>query len=169
MKKIVLVMSVFMLVLACKNDKKAPKVASVSVSYASFGEKINADASISKEEMMAEFKTMKAGDTLNVKFSSKVNSVCKAKGCWMKLDLGNEKESFVKFKDYSFFVPLNSDDRNVIVNGKAYVTEVSVAEQQHFAKDAGKTDEEIALITVPKFTYSIMADGVLMEEEVSNE
>lgn len=158
-----------MMMLACKNDKKAPEVASEKVSYASFGEKINTDGSISKEEMMIKFKTMKEGDTLNVKFSSKVNSVCKAKGCWMKLDLDEEKESFVKFKDYSFFVPLNSDDRNVIVNGKAYVTEVSVAEQQHFAKDAGKSDEEIALITTPKFTYSIMADGVLMEEEVSNE
>lgn len=169
MKKVILFVSVFIMIMACKNDKKEANVAVKEVNYASFGEKITADKSISKEEMMAKFKTMKAGDTLDVKFTSKVNSVCKAKGCWMQLDLGEEKESFVKFKDYGFFVPLNSDDREVIVSGKAYVKETSVADLQHFARDGGKSDEEIAKITEPKFTYSIMADGVLMEEEASDE
>jgi hypothetical protein len=111
---------------------------------------------------------MKAGDTLDVRFASNINSVCKAKGCWMKLDLGEEKESMVKFKDYGFFVPLNSDNRDVIVNGKAYVTEVSVDELQHFAKDAGKSDEEISLIIEPEFTYAFLADGVLMKDETTS-
>ena len=61
-------------------------------------------------------------------------------------------------------MPLDSDNKEVIVRGKAFVTETSVKELQHLAKDAGKTDEEIALITQPKLTYAFEADGVLMKK-----
>lgn len=80
----------------------------------------------------------------------------------MKLDLADEKEAFVKFKDYGFFMPLNSKDREVIVNGKAFLEIVSVEELKHFAKDAGKSDAEIDAITSPKRTLSFESDGVLM-------
>ena len=43
-----------------------------------------------------------------------------------------------------------------------FVNEVSVDEQRHYAEDAGKSKEEIALITEPKKTYSFEADGVLL-------
>ena len=147
-------------VFACKKEEK--------VTYKVFGEKMEASNFISKDEMKQKFEGMKVGDTIDVKFASNINSVCKAKGCWMKLDLGDEKESMVKFKDYGFFVPLNADNRDVIVNGKAYVTEISVEELQHYAKDAGKSDEEIAEIIEPKYTYAFLADGVLMKDEIMN-
>ena len=60
---------------------------------------------------------------------------------------------------------LNQKHVEVIVNGKAYVTEVSVEEQRHYLEDAGKSAEEIAAITEPKKTYSFEADGVLLIEE----
>lgn len=162
MRNIGLVIVMLLVVFACKKEEK--------ITYKTFGEAMEASNFISKEEMKEKFEGMKVGDTLDVKFASNINSVCKAKGCWMKLDLGDEKESMVKFKDYGFFVPLNSDNRDVIVNGKAYVTEISVEELQHYAKDAGKTDEEVAKITEPKYTYAFLADGVLMKDEVvSNE
>ncbi|NVK09994.1 MAG: DUF4920 domain-containing protein, partial [Tenacibaculum sp.] len=119
---------------------------------------------ISAEEMRTKFKNLKKGDTLNIKFTSTINEVCKKKGCWMKLDLGEEQESMVRFKDYGFFMPLNADNKEVIVNGKAFVTEISVDELQHYAKDAGKSEEEIAKITEPKYTYAFEADGVLMKK-----
>lgn len=154
MKRVILVVLVFMM-MACKQEKK--------VNYKSFGAEITDAGVISKEEMNKKFKNLKVGDTLEVKFVSKINNVCKKKGCWMELDLG-EEESMVRFKDYGFFMPLNSDNREVIVRGKAYVTETSVKELQHYAEDAGKTDEEIALITEPEFTYAFLADGVLMKD-----
>jgi len=82
----------------------------------------------------------------------------------MKLDLGNEKESMVRFTDYGFFMPLNSDKKDVIVEGRAFISEISVEELQHFAKDAGKSEEEIAKITESETTYGFEADGVLMVE-----
>ncbi|WP_366512795.1 DUF4920 domain-containing protein [Kordia sp.] len=110
-----------------------------------------------------KYNGLKVGATLNVKFQSNINSVCSKKGCWMRLDLGEEKEVMVKFKDYGFFVPLDAKGE-AIVNGKAFVQETSVDELKHYAEDAGKSAEEIAKITEPKKTLSFVADGVLLKK-----
>ena len=157
MKKAGLLIVFLVTIFACKKEE-------VKVNYASFGEKISTENVISKNEMFKKIKTLKTGDTIDVKFASTVNKVCKTKGCWMKIDLGEEREATVKFKDYGFFVPMNSEERMVVVSGKAYASVVSIEELQHFALDAGKSEEEVAKITEPKFTYSFLADGVLMEE-----
>jgi hypothetical protein len=114
--------------------------------------------------MKAKFQNMKVGDTLNVKFTSEVEKVCKKKGCWMTLKLDDSLTSFVKFEDYGFFVPLNAEDRKTVVEGKAFVSETPMEELRHYAQDAGKTEEEIAAITAPEKEYGFMATGVLMEE-----
>jgi len=82
----------------------------------------------------------------------------------MNLQLGKGKSAFVKFKDYAFFMPLNSAGSEVIVNGKAFVSVESVAELRHYAKDAGKSKAEIEKITKPETSYSFEADGVLIKE-----
>ena len=81
----------------------------------------------------------------------------------MKLDMGNEQIVRVTFKDYGFFMPLDASG-NVIVNGKAFVSETSVEDLRHYAEDAGNSVEEIAAIISPERTYSFIADGVLLEE-----
>jgi len=165
MKNIIIAISLLLLVIACKEAKEETQKAQIAdVSYISFGEKITSDNSISKEEMYKKFSKLKKGDTIDVKFASSINEVCKEKGCWMKLDLGDKKESMVKFTDYGFFMPLNSDHKEVIVEGRAFVSEISVDELRHFAKDAGKSKEEIEKITAPEFSYAFEADGVLMVE-----
>lgn len=136
----------------------------IKVEYASFGDKILADKALSKEQMFQKYKSMKKGDTIAVKFKSKINSVCKKKGCWMKMELPGQAESFVRFKDYGFFVPLNADSQEAIVSGRAFVDEISVAELKHYAKDGGKSQEEIDKITQPKITYAFQADGVLISK-----
>ena len=145
-----------------KSDIKIEPVKEVKVDYASFGDKILADKAITKEEMLKKYKSLKPGDTLAIKFRSKINDVCQKKGCWMSLELPGGKESFVKFKDYAFFVPLNAPDQEAIVSGKAFVSETSVAQLKHYAKDGGQSEEEIAKITQPKVEYKFMADGVLI-------
>lgn len=144
--------------------KEVKPAAGVKVDYASFGDKILADKAISKEEMIKKYKSLKPGDTVNVKFKSKINAVCQKKGCWMSMALPGGKESFVKFKDYAFFVPLNAAEQEAIVSGKAFVSETSVAALRHYAKDGGESDEAIAKITEPKIEYKFMADGVLISK-----
>lgn len=163
MKKIFAIVAVFILFFSsCKSEKKETEETKTAT-YISFGDKISIDNAISKEEMAKKFDNLKAGDTINVKFATKINEVCQKKGCWIKVPLDDKKESFVKFKDYAFFMPFNAAGSEVVLNGKAFRNEVSVKELQHYAKDAGKSDEEIAKITVPKITYSFVADGVLLE------
>ncbi|MFY0483751.1 DUF4920 domain-containing protein [Flavobacterium sp. PLA-1-15] len=149
-----------------EEDIKEVKVETkeAKMEYASFGSKFKENKALTKEEMLKKYKSMKKGDTLAVQFKSKIKDVCKKKGCWMSMDLANEKESFVRFKDYGFFVPLNADNSNAIVTGRAYLDVITVDELKHYAKDGGKSEEEIAKITEPKITYAFQADGVLIEK-----
>ncbi len=103
-------------------------------------------------------------DSLQVTFKGKVNSVCKMKGCWMKIALENDKEVMVKFKDYGFFVPKDIEGKEGIISGKAFVDLVSVDEQKHYAKDAGKSEKEIAAINQSSKTYSFEANGVKIKK-----
>ncbi len=163
MKITIIILALLVSFTACKEQKKDTKeFQNEDIAYLSYGKKITAADAVSKEAMAKKFIDLKKGDTIDMKFVSNINEVCKTKGCWMKLDLGNEKETMVRFTDYGFFMPLNSDNRDVIVEGRAFISEISVEELQHYAKDAGKSEEEIAQITESKTTYGFEADGVLM-------
>lgn len=152
------------LLFSCKNEtkKETETKAKQEVTYASFGKKIVADDAIAASSMAEHYKTMKVGDSINSKMVGKVSEVCQAKGCWMKVDLEDGNQVMVKFKDYGFFMPKNIAGEEVVLNGKAFVSEVPVEELRHFAEDAGKSQEEIAAITESKKTYSFEADGVLL-------
>jgi hypothetical protein len=151
---------------SCKNDSTANKSAEIKkdiATFTSFGDAVSAEKVLTSEEMLAAFNAMKSGDTIQVKFASSINEVCSKKGCWMKLPLTNDTETMVRFKNYGFFMPLDSKGKEVIVEGKAFVKETSVKELQHYAEDAGKTKEEIVKIIAPKKEFAFVANGVLLE------
>lgn len=106
MKKTIVFFAMLTLSIACKKENNSQNEAQSEIkdtlTYQSFGENITSDETLSKEEMLAKYENMKAGDTLQVKFASNINTTCKKKGCWMTLKLPNEQEAFVKFKDYAF-------------------------------------------------------------------
>ena len=151
-----------LLLFSCKNEAKKETETKQEVTYASFGKEIVADDAIDASSMAEHYKTMKSGDSINSKMVGKVNEVCQAKGCWMKVDLEDGNQVMVKFKDYGFFMPKNIAGEEVIINGKAFVNEVPVEELRHYAEDAGKSAEAIAAITESEKTYSFEADGVLL-------
>ena len=134
------------------------------IDYITVGMKIDDKDVVSADQMASHYKGMKVGDTLTSKMVAKVDEVCQMKGCWMTLNLEDDNQVMVKFKDYGFFVPKDIAGKDVIVNGLAYVEEVSVDDQRHYAKDAGKTEDEIEAITAPKKTYAFEADGVLIKK-----
>lgn len=149
--------------------KQAEKVNNLEISkvqelaFTSFGDKISNEKVVTSKEMLLKFEDMIVGDTISVKFASEIKEVCAAKGCWMKLPLTAEKEVMVRFKDYGFFVPLDSQGKEIVLEGKAFVQTTSVAELRHYAKDAGKSKEEIAAITTSKKEFSFEANGVLLK------
>ena len=167
MKNIIKLCVIALLVFsACKKNKvenaEKQEVQQIAVNFDAFGAEITAEKAMSSDEMLAKFSNMKVGDTINAKFASKIIEVCSKKGCWMKLPVG-EEETMVRFKDYGFFMPLDAKDREVVLEGKAFVQETSVEELQHYAEDAGKTKEEIAMITAPKKEFAFEATGVLLK------
>ena len=132
--------------------------------YFSVGEAVETGNALSADHMQKLYESLKPGDTLDVTFRADVASVCKKKGCWMKIALADNREVMVKFKDYAFFVPKNIENKEVIMEGKAYVTEMSVEDQQHYAEDAGKSAEEVKAMTTPAITLSFLANGVKIKK-----
>ena len=106
------------------------------------------------------FKNLSVQDTVQVQLQGTIVEVCQAKGCWMNVNLQDDAQVFVRFKDYGFFVPTNSSGKSVVMNGIAFIEEMSVDEQRHYAEDKGATKDEIAKITTPKRTLRFEADGV---------
>lgn len=164
MKKITCLLALAVFAISCGKKEEIKEEVKETESFAVFGDSISNEGALSSAEMMSKFESLKEGDTLNVKFTSKINDVCQKKGCWMNVALENDNSTFVKFKDYAFFVPMNAEDKDVIVEGKAYVSVESVDDLRHYAKDAGKSQEAIDSIVAPKTTYSIMANGVLISK-----
>jgi hypothetical protein len=164
MKKLLFLFITTLFVISCNESKykdTTQKDQEVQTNFTSFGDLITSDNVISQDDMVVNYQSLTPGDTLDVKFKAEVNSVCQSKGCWMRVALG-QNQAMVKFKDYGFFMPKDLAGQEVIMQGKAFVAEVSVDEQRHYAEDAGKTPEEVLAITEPKKTLSFESSGVLV-------
>ncbi len=109
-----------------------------------------------------ELSTKMNGDSYTGKITGKVAEVCQEKGCWMKIERDNGEQLMVKFKDYGFFMPTDIVGKEVVLDGEAVVKEVSVKQQKHYAKDAGKSKEEIEKIKASKKETQFIAKGVLV-------
>ena len=95
-----------------------------------------------------------AGQTVRV--AGLVKNVCRKKGCWMILSSDKTAaKARVTFKDYAFFVPLDSKDSKAVVEGIVEVKTLSEGERKHLADDAGKPVSE-----VPAHEIRLMAHGV---------
>lgn len=168
MKSIYTIAALAFLAMSCKNNTTTQEQTEIEepqeIAYASFGDQITDTDALTAAQMTEVYNNLKVGDTIHTKVIAKVEEVCQTKGCWMRLNLDDDKEIMVKFKDYGFFMPKNIAGMDVIVNGKAFVNEMPVDELRHYAEDAGKSTEEIAAITEPKRTYSFEADGVLIKQ-----
>lgn len=112
------------------------------------------------------FQELKGSESEQTLISGEITEVCQAKGCWMKVDLADGEEVFVRFKDYGFFVPTNAAGNWVTMKGKAFIEEMSVEDQQHYALDKGASQEEINKITSPKRTYRFEAEGVVIQPKL---
>ena len=168
MKKIGIVMLLSFVIVACNSAKKDAKKENKIVentTYSSFGDTISSLDYLSSNDAISNYNALKLGDTINLKFNANIKEVCSKKGCWMTLPAGNNDETImVRFKDYGFFMPLDAAGKDVIVAGKAFVNELSVADLKHYAEDAGKSSEEIANITEHAMEFAFEANGVLLKK-----
>ncbi|MBT8286262.1 MAG: DUF4920 domain-containing protein [Flavobacteriaceae bacterium] len=163
MKGFNIILVILLLLGSCKekNSQAETPVKEVEKEVATvFGSAFEADEVKSATDMADAITGLQQTDSLDVTFSGEVTEVCQMKGCWMKVALGDGEEMRVTFKDYGFFVPKDIAGKEVTLHGKAFIEEISVEDQKHYAEDGGATKEEIDRITAPKATYSFVADGV---------
>lgn len=125
-----------------------------------FGSSFTVQKSVSSDTQ--PFQNLKGEEKKETQLSGEITEVCQAKGCWMKVKLTDNEEVFVRFKDYGFFVPTDAAGSSVVMNGNAFVEEMSVEDQQHYAMDKGATEEEAKKITQPKRTLRFEANGVII-------
>lgn len=123
-----------------------------------FGENVTARGAISADSVIGVF-TDKA--TADIKVKGKVVEVCKAEGCWLRMETANGP-MLVKMKDHKFLVPLSMNGKTIVAEGTATYKETSVELQKHYAKDAGKSKEEIDAIKEPKREVTLNANGILV-------
>ena len=149
---------------ACKKDKIIAKQhIKEQLVFTSFGDRITSKNSLPLEQIAIKIQNLKDGEKIPLKFSSRIKEVCSKKGCWMRLPLNETSQMMVRFKNYSFFMPLDSNGKEVIVEGFAYFKEISVQELRHYAEDVGDSKEEIAKITKSKKEFFFEANGVLLK------
>ncbi|WP_224484655.1 DUF4920 domain-containing protein [Robertkochia aurantiaca] len=151
------------LAVSCKSkttDKSDDQMAAATV----VGETFDRAGAEDVESLALIFEDARMGDTLQGTFKVKVKDVCQMKGCWMTVELPGGEEARITFKDYGFFVPKDLGGKEVIINGKAFVETTTVEDRKHLAADAGKSEEEIALIDSPVKTFAFEAEGVAIPE-----
>ncbi len=139
------------------NAQTAAPATGKTVQGKHFGRPVSTGAVIPAAQLPA---VLAGKDSVQTKVAGVVQDVCQVKGCWMDVKLTNDTRMKVRFRDYGFFVPKNLNGKEVVFEGTAYQEVVSVADQQHYLKDAGKSAAEINAIVQPKKEITFVADGV---------
>lgn len=125
-----------------------------------FGAPITIDPATAVTVSAAMQDTAKFGQTVLVRGT--ITDVCMKKGCWLVVT-DNAGTMRVTFKDYGFFVPKDSHERTVYLQGvvKREMIEEDVA--KHYAEESknGPKPEEI---TGPQSVITMVADGVMIVE-----
>ncbi len=91
---------------------------------------------------------------------AKVVEVCKAEGCWIKVQRKDGTAMMVRAKDHAFLMPENIVGKTVLIDGNATVKETTEEMRRHYAEDAGKSKEEIAKIKGSEKDIQFSARGV---------
>lgn len=146
---------------APQQDQENNEADSTAAAIEVYGdESMTTDNAIPAAELLA---MMEGQDSVEVKVRGTIEACCQKKGCWMDMKIGDEESMTVRFKDYGFFVPMNSAGRDAVIEGIAKREVQSVDWLRHKAEDAGKSEEEIAAITEPEVKVSFLAKGVILE------
>lgn len=124
-----------------------------------FGEKIDASA-IKSAQRLTEIidSPQKEGP---VKLITTVAQVCRKKGCFFFASDKNYTAR-ITFKDYGFFIPTDSEGKEVVLVGKFSEKILSEEQAKHFAEDAGKNPDEIS---GEQKEYSVVATSVVIPKQ----
>ena len=118
----------------CEHPKgAAPAKATDDSALLTRGEKLKG---LKKVELATLLASPASVDGQEIAVEGKVRRACERKGCWMEL-APTEKGPGVRvtFKDYGFFVPLDSAGRTAIVEGKVIVAQLPEEKAKHYESE----------------------------------
>ena len=154
MKKLFTLFISFVIVIAAM--AQPPKVPAKKGT--NFGAKTSVEGAIAANELT---NALAGKTTADVKVKGKVVEVCKAEGCWIRMETASGP-MLIKMKDHAFMVPLALNGKTIVADGTAELKETSVEMLKHYAEDAGKSKAEIAAIKEPKKEIVMEAKGILV-------
>ena len=158
MKNIIIILTLG-LIFSCNSPNGDQTQTNTKESY--YGDLINTSDIINISEVK---NSISQNGKITTKIQGEILATCAKKGCWMKLKT-DEDTLMVRFKDYGFFVPKEGvEGRNAIIQGEAYYDTLTVELLQHYAQDAGKSEDEILSITEPEYNFLFEASGVIIQE-----
>jgi Domain of unknown function (DUF4920) len=144
--------------------KRIALVATLLVATIAFaGDTISRGAAIAKDTKSVPLATVLASPAEYTKtpvvVEGVVTNACERKGCWMQLKPAADADQAVRvtFKDYGFFVPLDSKGMKARAEGVTTVKKLSKAEADHLEEEGAKLkrNEDGSAIEV-----SFVANGV---------
>lgn len=141
-------------------EEQTEAVEEAAPAYTAYGDEFDANSPIS----IADFATSMQGqeNMEGLVIEATISEVCQEEGCWMRVKHEGGEDIFVTFNDHQFVIPKDLMDNKVVIYGTGMKKTVSVADQQHYAADAGASAKEIAAITEPKDEIQINATGLLV-------
>ena len=166
LKRISLFAAIAIFAVACNQSAEKDASASTETSESSkaafFGAKITEENAVPVDSVVSMLKNSNQ-DIASVKVTGEIDAVCKNKGCWMTIANGVGEPLRITFKDYGFFVPKDCAGKTAVFEGRAYHDTVTVAMLKEYAKDDGKSKEEIEKITEPEISLGFEATGVIIK------
>lgn len=156
MKKLAFITTTVLLITSCNNTKTN----NIELGESYGPHKVDTSLAVSVSEMMTCYN--KKEEKFEFTFKSKISEICTKAGCWVNIDKGNGETFMVRFKNH-FTIPSKTKlGTEAYIHGFAYYDSIAVEQLQHFANDAGKSKEEIAKITQPKYEMGFEADGIVL-------
>lgn len=94
----------------------------------------------------------------SVTMVTSVAQACQKKGCFFVAQAENYTAR-ITFKDYGFFIPTDSQGKEVVLVGDFSVKTLTEGQAKHYAEDAGEHPEEIS---GEQKEYSVVATSIMI-------
>ena len=108
-------------------------------------------------------------DGQTVRVAGTIRQVCQARGCWLTFSTGQGQTLRVmthgegEGESEELLFPKDAAGRHAEVVGTLCVAEESVEHRRHLAEDGGASADEIAAITEPTRSVSLIATGARID------
>ena len=145
---------------AVPESVSVPAAAPVTVGAFTAGTALSVDDALARSASL---------DGQTIRVAGTIRQVCQARGCWLTFSTGQGRTLRVmthgegEDESEDLLFPKDAAGRHAEVIGTLRVAEESVERRRHLAEDGGATPEQIAAITEPTRSVSLVATGARID------